>query len=175
MILRRSAMLAWFPAILRRRSVRVLAPFVLLAMAVLIVPFPESTAPTERHITLDATQFEFAPGRLEVNQGDHIIVTLVASDVVHGFYLDGYGIEVQVEPGLTKQIEFVASAPGKFHYRCSVSCGPLHPFMIGEFIVGANSPYWRAIALLAVALGGMLVYLWTFKGVTDESTQETSR
>ena len=113
----------------RRQAYRV-APFVLLALLVLVVPLPDTTTPVERHITLDATQFEFAPGRVQVSQGDHVTITLVASDVVHGFYLDGYGIEERVEPGLTKQIEFVADRTGKFRYRCSVTCGPLHPFIV---------------------------------------------
>jgi heme/copper-type cytochrome/quinol oxidase subunit 2 len=156
-----------------RRQAYLLAPFVLLALLVLVIPLPDTTTPTERHITLDARQFEFAPGRVEVNQGDQVTITLAASDVVHGFYLDGYGIEARVEPGLTKQIAFVADRSGKFHYRCSVTCGPLHPFMIGEFVVGANFPFWRAVGVAAVAVVGMLVYLSTL-GVKHESTQETS-
>jgi heme/copper-type cytochrome/quinol oxidase subunit 2 len=168
------AITRWLSTILHRRGFYLIAPFALLALAVLFVPLQESTPPTERHITLDAGQSEFAPGRFEVNRGDRVIVTLAASDVVHGFYLDGYGIEERVEPGLTKRIEFVASQSGKFRYRCSVSCGPLHPFMIGELIVGANFPFWRAAGVSATALMGMLVYLWKSKGAADEPTQETS-
>ncbi|MCC7447592.1 MAG: cupredoxin domain-containing protein [Anaerolineae bacterium] len=151
-----------------------LAPFILCALAVLFVPLPASAQPTERTVTLDLSQFEFAPGRLEVNQGDTVIITLKASDVVHGFYLDGYGIEQRVEPGIAQQVTFTADQPGKFRYRCSVSCGSLHPFMIGELIVGTNVPYWRAIGFVAVALAGMLVYLWqrqSITGVNRESTQ----
>jgi heme/copper-type cytochrome/quinol oxidase subunit 2 len=152
-----------------RRQAYLIAPFVLLGLLVLVVPLPDTAAPTERHITLDATQFEFAPGRVQVNEGDHVTITLAASDVVHGFYLDGYGIEERVEPGVTQQIAFVADRSGKFRYRCSVTCGPLHPFMIGEFVVGANFPFWRAVGVAVVALLGMLAYLSTL-GVNHEST-----
>ncbi len=143
-----------------RRILVVAVSFVLLALAVVVVPIPALQKPVTRHITLNATQFEYAPGRIEVNQGDRLVIDLTASDVVHGFYLDGYGIEQRVEPGLTKQITFMADQPGKFHYRCSVSCGPLHPFMIGELVVGPNLPFGRAIGLLLVALTGILVYQW---------------
>jgi heme/copper-type cytochrome/quinol oxidase subunit 2 len=137
-----------------------LAPFILLALALLVLPEPSFAAPTTRHFILDAVQFEFLPGRLEVNQGDRVVIALTAADLTHGFYLDGYGLSERVEPGLTKTIDFVAGQAGKFRYRCSVTCGPLHPFMIGDLVVGPNTPFWRAVGLLVVSLAGLLVYLW---------------
>ena len=152
------------------KRLRLFAPFVVLALVVLVMPVSATAAPTTRTITLDLKQFEFAPGRLEVNQGDRIIITLQADDVVHGFYLDGYGIEQRVEPGVTQQVAFVADQPGKFRYRCAVSCGSLHPFMIGELVVNTNLPFGKALGLVAIALAGMLVYLGKTKdeGVADE-------
>lgn len=139
---------------------RWLIAFVLLALGVLLVPLPEVSQATTRYITLDAKQFEFTPGRVHVNQGDRVVITLTASDVVHGFYLDGYSLERRVEPGISQKIEFVADKTGKFRYRCAVSCGSLHPFMIGELVVDSNTPYWRAAALVLLTAAGMLVYLW---------------
>ncbi len=138
-----------------RTSLRVL-PFALAALVVLTAPVPVLAAPQTHHIEIDTAQYEFAPGRLRVNQGDTVVITLTASDVVHGFYLDGYGIEQRVEPGVTQVIEFVADQRGKFRFRCSVSCGPLHPFMIGELIVGPNTLFWRVIGLALIALAGTL-------------------
>jgi hypothetical protein len=42
---------------------------------------------------------------------------------------------------------------GTFRFRCSVTCGPLHPLMIGKIQVGDNALLWRAggLAVLAVA------------------------
>ncbi len=134
--------------------------FLALAVAVLIVPLPRTSEATTHEIDLDATQFEFAPGRVHVNQGDRVIIHLTASDVVHGFYLDGYGLEQRIEPGITERIEFTADKAGKFRYRCSVSCGSLHPFMIGELVVESNTPFWRAMGLILIAVAGMLVHLW---------------
>lgn len=136
-----------------------LLPIVLMA-AVVFAPWPETARPTSRSIHINAAQFAFAPGRVEVQQGDRVTLRLTASDVVHGFYLDGYGLQRRIEPGVTEEIVFTADRPGKFRYRCAVSCGPLHPFMIGELVVETNTPYWRAVGVMLVAALGMLVYLW---------------
>ncbi len=135
-------------------------PVLALMLVVWLIPPPGATHATTHEISLDATQYEYAPGRVHVNQGDRVVITLTAADVVHGFYLDGYGLERRVEPGVSQQITFTADKAGKFRYRCSVSCGPLHPFMIGELVVESNTPYWRATGLVLVAVGGMLAYLW---------------
>lgn len=145
-----------------------------MALPILFAPVPSLTVPQVRRISLDARQFEYAPGRIEVNQGDRVVITLTASDVVHGFYLDGYGIERRLEPGIAQQVEFVAAQPGKFQYRCSVSCGPMHPFMSGELIVGPNVPLWRASGLLLVLLGGLLFSHWKSRstGEVNVTTQQ---
>lgn len=136
--------------------------FVTLGLAILVIPWPFRLTPTTRHFSVDGRQFAYEPGILEVNQGDTVIISLTASDVVHGLYLDGYGLETRVEPGQSQTIRFVADKPGKFRYRCSVSCGTLHPFMIGELIVGPNTAFGRAVALLALVVVGVLTYLWRF-------------
>jgi len=146
-------------------------PLAGLLTIIVFVPLPTPT-PQDRHISIDATQFQFAPGRVEINYGDHVFLTLTASDVVHGFYLDGYGLQEQITPGISQQIEFIANQTGTFRFRCSVSCGPLHPFMIGELVVGPNSPFWRSGSVLLVSLIGLLVYLWQKKGSSHAPLQE---
>ncbi len=136
--------------------------FAILALLVLLVPLPFTTSPTTRQVTLTAEQFAFDPPVLHVNQGDRIQLTLQASDVTHGFYLDSYGLERRVEPGLSQSIEFVAGQPGKFRYRCSVSCGSLHPFMMGELVVNPNWPFARTLALTLIVVAATLFYLWRF-------------
>jgi heme/copper-type cytochrome/quinol oxidase subunit 2 len=149
-------------------------PFAVVALTLLVLPGPGVAASTTRYVTLDAGQAEFMPGRLEVNLRDRVVITLAASDVVHGFYLDGYGVDERVERGLPKTVEFVADQPGKVRYRCSVTCEPLHPFMIGELVVGPNTSFWRAAGLFGVSLAGILVYFGKAAGVRDGETQKTS-
>ena len=140
----------------------ILLPFIGLALVVLFLPIPVLAQPATHHITLNMEQFAFDPPVLRTNQGDRVILTLQATDVVHGFYLDGYGLNTRVEPGISQQIELVANQTGKFRYRCSVSCGTLHPFMIGEMVVGPNVVFIRAVGLVLVALAATLFYLWHF-------------
>jgi heme/copper-type cytochrome/quinol oxidase subunit 2 len=142
------------------QTARILAPFVVLALAVSIMPVTASSSPVTRTLTLDMRQFEFSPPRIEVNPGDRIILTLRADDVTHGFALDGYGLQTRVEPGISQRIEFVANRSGKFRYRCSVTCGPMHPFMIGELVVGPTLWFWRAGALALITAVGLLVMFW---------------
>lgn len=139
-----------------------LLPFVLATGLVIWWPALPVGEATTHQIALDASQFAFSPGRLEVYQGDQVTITLTASDVVHGFYLDGYGLETRVVPGVAQQIAFTADQPGKFRFRCAVSCGPLHPFMIGELIVTPNNPFWKAAGLVVLTLAALLTYLWRF-------------
>lgn len=103
---------------------------------------------------------KFTPEVIEVKRGDRVRLNLQSLDVDHGFYLDGYGIEVTV-PGLLgiKTVEFVADKPGAFRFRCSTTCGPFHPFMIGKLVVGPNYRFWLALAAVALAPVGTLAYL----------------
>ncbi len=155
--------MTWLRSVFSRHLFRLVILFASLELVVLVVPIPVPQTPGTRQLTLSATQFEFTPGRIEVSQGDRIVINITASDVVHGFHLDGYGIDTRLEPGITTPITFVADQPGKFRYRCSVSCGSLHPFMIGELVVGPNAPYWRTVGIVLVALAGMLAYHWRFQ------------
>jgi heme/copper-type cytochrome/quinol oxidase subunit 2 len=139
-----------------------LLPFLGLAMVVLLLPVPFAPEPVTHHVTITASQFAFDPPVLRVNRGDRVLLTLQAADVVHGFYLDGYGIQSRVEPGISQQVEFIADRAGEYRYRCSVSCGTLHPFMIGELVVNPNMTFVRAIGLTLVVLVATLFYLKQF-------------
>ena len=134
----------------------------LAALTIAFVPFPiafveraASAEPTERHFRVEASSFQYTPEAISVNPGDHVTLDLVATDVVHGLYLDGYDLNVTADPGQTASLSFVADRPGTFRFRCSVTCGALHPFMIGKFNVGPNELLWRGLglALLAVVAG----------------------
>jgi heme/copper-type cytochrome/quinol oxidase subunit 2 len=139
-------------------------PYILAVLVgivvVLMLPVGTAAVPTQQHIDLHASQYEFTPGRVEVNQGDTVTITLHADDVVHGLYLDGYGLETRTVPGVTEQVTFTADNAGKFKFRCSVSCGSLHPFMIGELVVRPNQPFWKAALITIISLIAMLIFLW---------------
>jgi len=135
--------------------------FVGFAVVALFAPLPlHARQPAEHHLTLEARSFAFDPAVIQVNQGDRVILELESVDVTHGVYVDGYGVEAVSEPGHRTRLDFVADQVGKFKYRCSIACGSMHPFMIGELVVRPNIPYWRAVALTLLAAVGSVIYLW---------------
>ena len=124
-----------------------------LALAVVLIPFPaNAAAPTDRTFHILASQFEYNPAILSVNPGDRVTIELAATDVVHGLSIDGYNLAITSDPGQTARLSFVADRQGSFRFRCTVTCGNLHPFMIGKLKVGRNVLLWRAIALSGLAL-----------------------
>ena len=132
--------------------------FILAALAVALVPAPNGYAsPTDRHIRVEASSFAYAPATIAVNPGDRVTLELAATDVVHGLYLDGYDLNLTADPGQTTRLTFTADRPGAFRFRCSVTCGALHPFMIGKLSVGPNWLLWRAVGLAVVAAAAVFL------------------
>ncbi len=104
---------------------------------------------------MTARQYAFDPPVLKVNQGDTVRLRITSRDVTHGFFLEAYDINASIipdspyielrrpsrpdePPKKVEEIVFVAEKTGKFHYRCSRTCGSMHPFMQGELIVAPN-------------------------------------
>jgi heme/copper-type cytochrome/quinol oxidase subunit 2 len=132
-----------------------------LVLVALLAPIPlAGPAPQERHVNVSARTFEFNPSIVRVNRGDTVLIKLQSEDVVHGLYVDGYGVSTQAEPGRPGELRFVADRAGAFHFRCAVPCGNLHPFMIGKLVVGPNLTWLRAVAASVIAAVGALAALW---------------
>ncbi len=104
-------------------------------------------------------QFSYTPEVIRVDRGDLVRLNLDSVDVEHGFYIDGYGVDVTVPEEGAKTIEFVAKKAGAFRVRCSSTCGPFHPFMVGKLVVGPNYRFWWALAAMILAPVGTLAYL----------------
>jgi heme/copper-type cytochrome/quinol oxidase subunit 2 len=133
----------------------------LLAMTGLVVAFIPLPAPVvalqERTFRINARQFSYSPSELSVNPGDIITIELVSTDVVHGLYIDGYDISVEADPGQTTSMTFTADKAGSFRFRCNVTCGAMHPFMIGKLTVGRNEWLFRSFGLAIVAVLGVVM------------------
>ena len=128
------------------------------SLIVAFAPLPISyVAPQTRTFRVEARQFAYSPSELDVNPGDTVTIQLVSTDVVHGLYMDGYDVSVESDPGQTTSLTFVANKPGSFRFRCNITCGAMHPFMIGKLIVGTNEWLYRSIGLSALALIGVVV------------------
>ena len=132
--------------------------FVTAGLVVAFAPLPVlQIAPQERTIRIDARQYAYSPSELKVNTGDKVTFQLVSTDVVHGLYVDGYDISIEADPGQTKTLSFVADKPGSFRFRCNITCGAMHPFMIGKLNVGSNNWLFRSLGLATLAVFGALI------------------
>jgi heme/copper-type cytochrome/quinol oxidase subunit 2 len=136
------------------------------------------TKPAElRRHTIDvvAHRYAFDPAVIRVERGDEVRLRFASKDVVHGFRLEGYDLDVTIEPlrrevlvrrgggpvEAVQEVAFVATRAGKFRYRCSMTCGAMHPFMAGELIVGPNHLLHAASASVVGLLVGGFLWAWS--------------
>jgi nitrous-oxide reductase len=90
-------------------------------------------------VYMTAVRSNFEPNSVEVNKGDHVTIYLTnieqTTDEIHGFGLNSYNINVIVDPGETKTIDFIADKPGVYPYYCTNFCSALHQEMQGYLLV----------------------------------------
>ncbi len=86
-----------------------------------------------------AVRSSFDPWKIEVNKGDKVTIYLTnieqTTDELHGIGVSEYNINVVVDPGETKTIEFVADKAGVFPFYCTNFCSALHQEMQGYLLV----------------------------------------
>src|SRR5512146_1728376 len=97
------------------------------------------TAAGHVEIKVLAVRSTFYPQKIEVNEGDlvtlHVTNIEETRDELHGLGLGEYNINIVVDPGETKTIEFVANKPGVYPYWCTNFCSALHQEMQGYLFV----------------------------------------
>lgn len=160
-----------------KRTQWILAVLLAAAGALLpaLAPAP-GAAPQKRVFDVVARKYAYDPPIIRVNQGDEIHINFASKDVVHGFYMEGYDVDALADPGKSKirlrhpsqfgdytpadEIVFTADKRGKFRYRCSITCGYMHPFMMGVLLVEPNTLFGSASGLMVGLLLGGFVLAW---------------
>jgi len=112
-------------------------------------------------VKMTAVRSSYSPDKIEVNQGDHVTIHVTnieqTTDELHGFGLVDYNINIVIDPGETKTVEFVADKPGVYAYYCTNFCSALHQEMQGYLLVkpkgGVASAAHSKTAAAAVAGG----------------------
>jgi nitrous-oxide reductase len=93
----------------------------------------------EVKVYMIAVRSHFTPEKIEVNQGDKVTIYVTnieqTIDESHGLGIDEYNLNVQIDPGETKTIEFTADKPGVFAFYCTNFCSALHQEMQGYLLV----------------------------------------
>ena len=140
------------------------------------VTAPTTSQPKEHSFTVKARQYGYTPEVIRVNKGDTVRLRFTSEDVVHGFFLEGHDLDVTIVPlrsevelrrpseagksEMVEEVRFKADREGKFRYRCSQTCGFMHPFMLGELIVGPNRLLPTSLGLVVgVLLGGLFAVI----------------
>ena len=70
------------------------------------------------------------PPTLVVPLGERVRYTITSNDVVHGFWIPAFMIQMQNLPGVTNELEFTANKLGEFPGRCNILCGRNHSQML---------------------------------------------
>jgi nitrous-oxide reductase len=90
-------------------------------------------------VKLYAVRSYFSPNEIDVQQGDSVIIHMTNGeqerDMLHGFGVAGYNINVVMDPGETKTIRFKADKPGVWPFYCTNFCSAMHQEMQGYLMV----------------------------------------
>lgn len=129
-------------------------------------------APQLRNIEIRARQYAYDPAVINANVGDTLRFKLVSLDVIHGFYLEGHDLDGEILPNQRSfrikhpsddgdwqevdSVDVVLKRGGKYRYRCSHTCGTMHPFMLGELLVAPNTPFHAGIGGVIGLFIGMI-------------------
>lgn len=132
---------------------------VMLASLILFIKQGTAT-PQIRQIEVIAKKFFYTPGKITLNRGDKVTIRLISEDVHHGLYIDGYDLNTTAYPGSNGSITFRADKTGTYQFRCSVTCGEHHPYMVGSLRVLPNT---RFFVLLWIVLGAIAIPLWKLR------------
>lgn len=79
------------------------------------------------------------PDVIEVNEGDKVFIHLTNidrdEDITHGFAINKYNLNIEIQPGQTNTVEFVADKAGTYPIYCTNFCSALHQEMTGYLLV----------------------------------------
>lgn len=80
--------------------------------------------------------FEYPNGKKSADMvvpiGKNISCELISADVIHGFYVPAYRIQLDIVPGLKTRVWFNATERGSSYILCSQYCGLKHSAMIAK-------------------------------------------
>ena len=95
-------------------------------------------------VYMTAIRSHFNPEHIKVKEGDNVTIHITsveqARDATHGFAIDGYNVNLSLEPGESSTVEFVADKTGVYPFYCTEFCSALHLEMAGYLLVEPNGP-----------------------------------
>jgi cytochrome c oxidase subunit 2 len=139
-------------------------PFLIVAVLFYFTAIKENkiadkTSPVKHEISVEGIQWswQFAypeggpsavvtgipaePPTLYLPLGESVRFTLTSNDVVHGFWIPAFMIQMQNLPGETNHLQFTANKLGEYPGRCNILCGRNHSQMIFKVKVVTPAQY----------------------------------
>jgi len=111
------------------------AAFIAVGIVGLMTPLRTRAQMETKTITITAHRFAFEPAQVTLKKGEPVVLKLVSSDVVHGFYLKPLKIDEIIEPGKTTEVKVTPQAAGTFTTICDHFCGVNHGNMKMTIVV----------------------------------------
>ena len=91
------------------------------------------------HVYGSLIRSHITPEIIEVEEGETVSLHFTnverAEDETHGFAINGFDVNLSVEPGKTVSATFKADKPGVYPYYCTEFCSALHLEMQGYLLV----------------------------------------
>lgn len=95
----------------------------LLTFLVLACGGEEAGGPPSERVEIEATSYAYTPAEVVVGPGTVRFVVHNASDIIHGFEVEGHGIEEEIGeivPGGTDSLTVRLEEPGTYEIYCPV-------------------------------------------------------
>ena len=92
------------------------------------------------------------PPTLYLPRGESVRFTLTSNDVVHGFWIPAFMIQLQNLPGDVNHLQFTANKLGEFPGRCNILCGRNHSQMIFKVKVVTPEKYQQYLDSLKASI-----------------------
>ena len=149
-------------------------PFIIVAVLFYFTVVKETkivdkTSPVKHEITVEGFQWSWQFGYPEAGKeavvtgtpakaptlylplGESVRFTLTANDVVHGFWIPAFMIQMQNLPGEVNKLQFTANKLGEFPGRCNILCGRNHSQMLFTVKVVTPEQYQKYLDSLKVS------------------------
>ena len=94
-----------------------------------------SSGPTSIEIRLSAQDIKWDLTEIEAQVGQEISLTITNEGILdHNFILLDFDINIEIPPGESQVVTFVANEPGSFEYHCDIP-GHLDAGMVGALTI----------------------------------------
>lgn len=90
-----------------------------------------------RVVRVTARKFEFVPERIELKQGEPVVLEFTTADVLMGFNAPDFKVRADIPPGQVARVRLTPDRAGEFEFFCDNFCGEGHETMSGMIRVTA--------------------------------------